>query len=134
LPPLPPLLLLLLMVLELQINSLSDSLEPAMHLIHMNGMVRTGARLIKGVKLQLEDGQFHFGIFSVISWFKVRTSLPRASARALNCTCLQQEAAGHKAAQCSAPMRRHDAQHACWTKCQPHSSVRSASQKRESLP
>jgi hypothetical protein len=62
----------LLPVAHLQDNAASDSMEPAMALIHLNGITRTAVRLIKGMKLSLdESGHFAFGVFSVISWFKI---------------------------------------------------------------
>jgi hypothetical protein len=46
-------------------------MEPAMALIHLNGITRTAVRLIKGMKVSLDEGHFAFGVFSVISWFKI---------------------------------------------------------------
>lgn len=55
----------------LQDTAASDSMEAAMRLIHLNGMMRTAVRLIRGVKIGLDEQHFHFGVFSVISWFKI---------------------------------------------------------------
>eukprot|EP00879_Flechtneria_rotunda_P017482 GHRR01018330.1.p1 GENE.GHRR01018330.1~~GHRR01018330.1.p1 ORF type:complete len:164 (+),score=27.51 GHRR01018330.1:115-606(+) len=55
----------------LQEASLSDSMEPAMTLMRLNGVVRTAVKLVKGVKLHLTEESFVFAVFSVISWFKV---------------------------------------------------------------
>lgn len=55
---------------------LSESLDDAMRLVHMSGVVRTAARLIKGVSIGLDGGTFSFGVFSVIAWFKVMERYP----------------------------------------------------------
>ncbi|WIA35037.1 hypothetical protein OEZ86_003528 [Tetradesmus obliquus] len=52
-------------------NAASDSMEAAVALVHLNGITRTAVRLIKGMKLSLDDSHFAFGVFSVISWFKI---------------------------------------------------------------
>jgi hypothetical protein len=46
-------------------------MEPALALVHVNGITRTAVRLIKGMKLSLDEEHFVFSVFSVISWFKV---------------------------------------------------------------
>jgi hypothetical protein len=43
-----------------------------MQLLRLNGIMRTAVRLIRGLNLELDGPQFSFGVFSVISWFKVR--------------------------------------------------------------
>lgn len=61
-------------------SAASSSMEAAMQLMHLNGIVRTAVRLIKGmsIELQLPDvgagggaGSFSFGVFSIIGWFKI---------------------------------------------------------------
>ncbi|KAF8056366.1 hypothetical protein HT031_006365 [Scenedesmus sp. PABB004] len=49
----------------------SDSMDAAMGLIRLNGVMRTAVRLIKGVRIQLDEGHFDFAVFSVIRWFTV---------------------------------------------------------------
>jgi hypothetical protein len=46
-------------------------MEAALALVHVNGITRTAVRLIKGMKLSLDEQHFAFGVFSVISWFKI---------------------------------------------------------------
>jgi hypothetical protein len=55
----------------LQDAAASDSMEAALALVHVNGIRRTAVRLIKGMKLSLDEQHFAFGVFSVISWFKI---------------------------------------------------------------
>jgi hypothetical protein len=43
-----------------------------MQLLRLNGIMRTAVRLIRGLNLELDGPRFSFGVFSVISWFKVR--------------------------------------------------------------
>jgi hypothetical protein len=56
----------------LQDNAASDSLEPAIRLIHLNRVMRQAVRLIRGVQLGIEQEQLRFSVFSAIPWFKVR--------------------------------------------------------------
>lgn len=54
----------------------SDSMEEAIALLRLNGIVRTAIRLIKGIKLTIGGGQFEMAVFSFISWFKVVERYP----------------------------------------------------------
>jgi hypothetical protein len=55
----------------LQDGAASDSLEPAIRLIHLNRVMRQAVRLIRGVQLGIEQDQLRFSVFSAIPWFKV---------------------------------------------------------------
>lgn len=68
-----------------QDNAASDSLEPAIQLIHLNRVMRQAVRLIRGVQLGIEQEQLRFSVFSAIPWFKVRAP-GRAEARVTVCT------------------------------------------------
>lgn len=57
--------------LSLQDGAASDSLEPAIRLIHLNRVMRQAVRLIRGVQLGIEQDQLRFSVFSAIPWFKV---------------------------------------------------------------
>lgn len=57
--------------LRQQDNAASDSLEPAIRLIHLNRVMRQAVRLIRGVQLGIEDEQLRFSVVSAIPWFKV---------------------------------------------------------------
>jgi hypothetical protein len=82
------LLLRLLLVLLPQDAAASESMDAAMHLIHLNALMRQAVKLIKGVQLSIEEDRFKFAVFSAISWFKVRAgaiSLGGGVARTLFC-------------------------------------------------
>ncbi|KAG2486408.1 hypothetical protein HYH03_014984 [Edaphochlamys debaryana] len=57
----------------------SETMEPALKLMHLNGIVRTAVKLIRGLEIDpraLAAGRMDLAIFSVIAWFKVRESYP----------------------------------------------------------
>ncbi|KXZ46597.1 hypothetical protein GPECTOR_42g808 [Gonium pectorale] len=54
----------------------SDSMEGAMNLMHLNGIVRQAVKLVRGVRIDQQPEAFNFTVFSVISWFKVREVYP----------------------------------------------------------
>lgn len=56
----------------LQDGAASDNLDPAMRLVSLNGMMRQGVRLIRGVELGIDPTHFNFAVFSAIPLFKVR--------------------------------------------------------------
>lgn len=58
----------------LQDSAASDSLDPAIKLIHLNRVMRQAVRLIRGVQLGIEHEHLRFSVFSAIPWFKVSTS------------------------------------------------------------
>jgi hypothetical protein len=57
----------------LQEHALSDSMDPALNLMRMNGIMRQAVKLIKGIKINLDQDHFELVVFSIIRWFKVRT-------------------------------------------------------------
>ncbi|WIA12634.1 hypothetical protein OEZ85_006287 [Tetradesmus obliquus] len=52
-------------------HAASDSMDAAMALVHLNGITRTGIRLIRGLKLSLDESHFAFTVFSVIGCIKI---------------------------------------------------------------
>ncbi|KAG2424097.1 hypothetical protein HXX76_014772 [Chlamydomonas incerta] len=55
----------------------SDSMDAAVGVMRLNGLVRTAIRLIRGLELDpaaLAAGRFDMAITSIIAWFKVRES------------------------------------------------------------
>ncbi|GBF88035.1 hypothetical protein Rsub_00747 [Raphidocelis subcapitata] len=54
----------------------SDSMEPAMDLIQLNGLVRQAVGLIRGVEVRQGGGDFEFSVLSVIPWFKITERYP----------------------------------------------------------
>ncbi|EFJ41823.1 hypothetical protein VOLCADRAFT_98222 [Volvox carteri f. nagariensis] len=51
----------------------SDSMENAMNLMRLNGIVRQAVKLVKGVQIEFEPENFTFIVFSFISWFKFKS-------------------------------------------------------------
>ncbi|GIL61665.1 hypothetical protein Vafri_16085 [Volvox africanus] len=54
----------------------SQSMEDAMNLMRLNGVVRQAVKLVKGVNIQVDRDNFTFTVFSFISWFKVKEVYP----------------------------------------------------------
>lgn len=50
---------------------MSDTLEPALNAMHMNGLLRIAVKLIRGTNIKLTETHFEFAVVSVISCFKV---------------------------------------------------------------
>lgn len=65
-------------------NAASDSLEPAIRLIHLNRVMRQAVRLIRGVQLGIEQEQLRFSVFSAIPWFKISEYYPWSGAEREN--------------------------------------------------
>ena len=57
-------------VLLLQDKQASDSMDFAIKLMGLSGLMRQAIKLIKGIKLTQEGNTFTMGVFSVFSWFK----------------------------------------------------------------
>ena len=55
----------------------SDSMEPAMNLMQLGGLIRRAVALVKGMDIRVSEDSFRFGITSVVPGFKVgsRTTL-----------------------------------------------------------
>eukprot|EP00195_Chlamydomonas_chlamydogama_P007127 CAMPEP_0202896284 /NCGR_PEP_ID=MMETSP1392-20130828/5314_1 /ASSEMBLY_ACC=CAM_ASM_000868 /TAXON_ID=225041 /ORGANISM="Chlamydomonas chlamydogama, Strain SAG 11-48b" /LENGTH=254 /DNA_ID=CAMNT_0049581579 /DNA_START=109 /DNA_END=874 /DNA_ORIENTATION=- len=49
----------------------SDSMDKAMTLMHLSGVVRQAVKLVKGVNIKQDDTTFTMEVFSYIGWFKV---------------------------------------------------------------
>ena len=49
----------------------SDSMDPAMDLMGLNGLIRKAINLVRGVEISITDDTFKMAITSVIPWFKV---------------------------------------------------------------
>ncbi|BDA44299.1 hypothetical protein COCOBI_05-4830 [Coccomyxa sp. Obi] len=54
----------------------SDSMEPAMDLMRLNGLIRRAINLVKGVDITITEDVFEMAITSIIPWFKVRERYP----------------------------------------------------------
>eukprot|EP01025_Chloroclados_australasicus_P029518 TRINITY_DN2951_c0_g1_i1.p1 TRINITY_DN2951_c0_g1~~TRINITY_DN2951_c0_g1_i1.p1 ORF type:complete len:316 (-),score=31.26 TRINITY_DN2951_c0_g1_i1:375-1322(-) len=54
----------------------SDSMDKALDLMEMGGIVRTAVRLIRGVQIKLTEKEFVFSLFSIIPWFKITERYP----------------------------------------------------------
>ncbi|GLC37616.1 hypothetical protein PLESTM_000627200 [Pleodorina starrii] len=54
----------------------SDSMEHAMNLMRLNGIVRQAVKMVRGVRIDVDPNNFTFTVFSVISWFKVKEMYP----------------------------------------------------------
>ncbi|KAK9915727.1 hypothetical protein WJX75_003301 [Coccomyxa subellipsoidea] len=57
----------------------SDSMDPAMDLMGLNGLIRKAINLVRGVEIAITDDTFEMAIISVIPWFKVREKYPLTS-------------------------------------------------------
>jgi hypothetical protein len=55
----------------MQDHQLSDPMEGACNIMQLNGLMRTAVKMVKGVKLTLNEEEFDVAVFSVISWFKI---------------------------------------------------------------
>jgi len=49
----------------------SDPMDEAISLAGLSGLMKQAIKLIKGIEVKQEDEKFQFGLFSVISWFKI---------------------------------------------------------------
>ncbi|GLI66406.1 hypothetical protein VaNZ11_010167 [Volvox africanus] len=54
----------------------SQSMEDAMNLMRLNGIIRQAVKLVKGVNIKVDRDNFTFTVFSFISWFKVKEVYP----------------------------------------------------------
>ncbi|KAG2454616.1 hypothetical protein HYH02_000457 [Chlamydomonas schloesseri] len=54
----------------------SESMEAAMNMMHLNGIVRQAVKLVRGVRIDLTRENFTFTVFSYIGWFKVKEVYP----------------------------------------------------------
>ncbi|KAK9807921.1 hypothetical protein WJX73_002398 [Symbiochloris irregularis] len=54
----------------------SDSMEPALHMVHLGRLMRSAVRLVKGIQLRVYDNCFEMAVFSVVPWFKVIERYP----------------------------------------------------------
>lgn len=50
----------------------SQSMEAAMSLMHLGGIIRQAVKLVRGVHIDQDETTFALTVFSIISWFKVR--------------------------------------------------------------
>lgn len=55
----------------------SDSMSAALDLMHMGGLTRQAVKLVKGLEIKQDEANFTMAVFSVIGWFKVRTTRAR---------------------------------------------------------
>jgi hypothetical protein len=60
-----------------QDKAASDSMEAAMDLMCLNGVVRKAINLVKGLEISFTDETFHMAITSIIPWFKVPVASPK---------------------------------------------------------
>jgi hypothetical protein len=58
-------------VLCVQDKDASDPMDEAISLAGLSGLMKQAIKLIKGIEVKHEGDSFSFGLFSVISWFKV---------------------------------------------------------------
>lgn len=68
-PPLPP-----ISGTWLKDAASSDSFDPIMEVMKLNGLLRGAIRLIRGVEIKLDEEEFTFAAFSVVKWFKISES------------------------------------------------------------
>ncbi|GFR45809.1 hypothetical protein Agub_g7265 [Astrephomene gubernaculifera] len=54
----------------------SGSMEAALDMVHLNGLVRQAVKLVRGVRIEHDSETFIFAVFSVVSWFKVKEVYP----------------------------------------------------------
>ncbi len=59
-------------LLVMQDKRLSDPVKPFLDLMHVGGIVRQAAKLVKGVQIQQSDSTLTVAVLSPLSWFKVR--------------------------------------------------------------
>ena len=55
----------------LQDKSASDSMDPAMDLMQLNGLIRKAIHLVTGAQIRVTEEEFEFAVTSVIPGFKV---------------------------------------------------------------
>ena len=65
---------MLSMLCVLQDKAASDSMEPTLKLMHVNRLIRTAVKLVKGIELQQTGNSFEMIVLSGILWFKVGLS------------------------------------------------------------
>lgn len=54
----------------------SDSMEPTLKLMHVNRLIRTAVKLVKGIELQQTGNSFEMIVLSGILWFKIKERYP----------------------------------------------------------
>lgn len=57
-----------------QDKAASDSMDPAMDLMCLNGIIRKAINLVRGVEIAITDDTFEMAITSIIPWFKVSST------------------------------------------------------------
>jgi hypothetical protein len=55
----------------LQDGAASDSLDPAMRMMHVSSLMRQGAKLVRGGNLGIGESHFQFQVISAVPFFKV---------------------------------------------------------------
>lgn len=55
----------------LQDKAASDSMDPTLHLMKVNRLIRSAVGLVKGTQLNQSDNSFEITVLSGILWFKV---------------------------------------------------------------
>lgn len=54
-----------------------EDMTPALHLMKINGLIRTAIKLVKGIQLKvMEDHSLELAYVSVVTWFKIRERYP----------------------------------------------------------
>lgn len=59
------------MAVCLQDKSASDSMDPAMDMMQLNGLIRKAIHLVTGAQIRVTEDEFEFAVTSVIPGFKV---------------------------------------------------------------
>lgn len=57
-------------------RSLSDSMDAALDLIELHGIVRMAVNLVKGLEIHTTPGEFRFSVLSGVLWFKITERYP----------------------------------------------------------
>ncbi|KAK9839726.1 hypothetical protein WJX84_009027 [Apatococcus fuscideae] len=54
----------------------SSSMDAALDIAEINGLVRKAIHLLKGCEISLENGHFTFAVTSIVPWFKITERYP----------------------------------------------------------
>ena len=57
--------------MPLQDRAASSSMDAALDLAEIGGILRKAIHLLKGCEISLDNGEFTFAVTSILPWFKV---------------------------------------------------------------
>lgn len=72
-----------------QDKAASDSMDPAMDLMGLNGLIRKAINLVRGVEIAITDDMFEMAVISIIPWFKVPSCKLEENPGRLDTACIE---------------------------------------------